>query len=449
MGIFRIVFVLLVFSFLLSFTPAFADDELIIHGLVSQGFLKSSENNYMSYSEDGTSEFHETIINFQKQMDDKTRLGVQFISKDLGQEGNHQVKIDWAYGDYRFNDRWGLRLGRVKVPFGLYNKYRDIDMLRTPVMLPATVYMEDYRQYITAFNGGVVYANLPAGKGDFELEFAYGTSDMDPDSGIVKDIFLRYNAAYAANIDRGIIGKLGALGVPAAAATAAVTKAGHFGDPERDGNGKAGYAAKLLWNTPVEGLRLSGTRTFVNLNMNETMTMQSITQTGLPAPVPATLLNAYQADVDIRYRFWVDIGSFEYNVNKFTFAGEFMAAHGKQNITQTNNSLNTNPAPGIPNSFTSVAQTSQGTYLQGVYRHNSRHEWSLYRGEFFFDRNNKNWMTWQKDTCASFKYNINPNWSVKLEHHWMDGVALVQKNLNPNGLDRKWNLIAFKTTYNF
>jgi hypothetical protein len=289
-------------------------------------------------------------------------------------------------------------------------------------MLPATVYMEDYRQYITAFNGGAVYANLPAGKGDFELEFAYGTSDMDPDSGIVKDIFLRYNAAYAANIDRGIIGKLGALGVPAAAATAAVTKAGHFGDPERDGNGKAGYAAKLLWNTPVEGLRLSGTRTFVNLNMDETMMIQPITQTGLPAPIPATLLNAYQANVDIRYRFWVDIGSFEYNVNKFTFAGEFI---------------------------TSVAQTSQGTYLQAVYRHNSRHEWSLYRGEFFFDRNNKNWMTWQKDTCASFKYNINPNWSVKLEHHWMDGVALVQKNLNPNGLDRKWNLIAFKTTYNF
>ncbi len=134
---FAVLFLLSVFFL----NPASAADDLIIHGLVSQGYLKSSENNYMTLSEGGSTEYSEFVINFQKQMDDKLRLGLQLMSRDLGKEGNNEVKVDWGYGDYKFNDRWGLRLGRVKVPFGFYNKGRDIDMLRTTVLLPATIYM--------------------------------------------------------------------------------------------------------------------------------------------------------------------------------------------------------------------------------------------------------------------------------------------------------------------
>lgn len=415
--------------FLLSvffLNPAFAGDDLIIHGLVSQGYLKSSDNNYMTLSEGGSSEYSEFVINFQKQMDDKLRLGLQLMSRDLGKEGNNEVKVDWGYGDYKFNDRWGLRLGRVKVPFGFYNKGRDIDMLRTTVLLPATIYMEDYRQFLTAFNGGSVYANLPAGKGDFEFEFAYGGSDLDPDSGIVQDIFMRVNNSFESKLTA----KLHATNQ---IAKNAGLRFAHVGDPERGGSTDNGYSAKLLWNTPVEGLKIGGTRTDLDLHMDENLIFQPI-MPGAPA---------FQTKVDLNYKFLIDIGSMEYTINKFTFAGEFMAAHGQQNLL-----LVTTPNLIASASTASIAQTSQGSYLQCVYRHNDRHEWSLYRGEFFFDRNNKVWNTWQKDTCASFRYNVNPNWSIKIEHHWIDGIGLVQKNLNTN-FDRKWNLIAIKTTYNF
>ncbi len=154
-----------------------------------------------------------------------------------------------TYGDYRFSDNMGLRLGRVKVPFGLYNKYRDIDMLRTTVLLPATVYMEDYRQFITAFNGGSIYGNIPLHKGDIELELAFGGSDMDADSGIIKDIFARFNAAYEARLTAGLPPAVKAAGLGFA----------HAGDPNRGGSTNNGYAAKILWNTPIEGLKIGGT----------------------------------------------------------------------------------------------------------------------------------------------------------------------------------------------
>ena len=429
---FAVLFLLSVFFL----NPASAADDLIIHGLVSQGYLKSSENNYMTLSEGGSTEYSEFVINFQKQMDDKLRLGLQLMSRDLGKEGNNEVKVDWGYGDYKFNDRWGLRLGRVKVPFGFYNKGRDIDMLRTTVLLPATIYMEDYRQFLTAFNGGSVYANLPAGKGDFEFEFAYGGSDLDPDSGIVKDILLRFNNAYETKMTAG-------LQASSALAKAKNLRFSHVGDPERGGSTDNGYSAKILWNTPVEGLKIGGTRTDLDLHMDETLVYQPIIVTNPPAPLPTPFpaTPGFQTRVDLNYKFLIDIGSLEYTINKFTFSGELMAAHGQQNFSVSE-------TPIASASAISTAQTSQGSYLQCVYRHNDRHEWSLYRGEFFFDRNNKVWNTWQKDTCASFRYNVNPNWSIKIEHHWIDGIGLVQKNLNTD-FDRKWNLIAIKTTYNF
>ncbi|MEW6708749.1 MAG: hypothetical protein AB1403_02915 [Candidatus Riflebacteria bacterium] len=418
----------LLFVFLLLLAPiaCLADDDLVIHGMISQGYLKSSDNNFLTYSEDGSLEFSEFVLNFQKRMDDRLRIGMQLLSRDLGKAGNNQTKVDWAYGDYSLNDNWGLRLGSVKIPFGLYNKFRDIDMLRNTVLLPATVYMEDYRQYITSMKGGSIYATLPAGKGDFELELAYGCSEL-PDPGLIKDMFIDFNGpleqGFSAMLPAGLQFK-------------------HAGDPTADGRTKNGYAAKLLWNTPVEGLRIGGTRLSLNLSFYETLVFQPVFMPAAPAGL-TTVAPGFQSDVTIRFRPLVDVGSFEYVHNKFTFAGEYMAAHTKQNFAVT-----TSPAMG-PTMTGSLAQTRQGAYLQAIYQHNNRHIWGIYRGEYFADRSNKIWTNWQKDTCLSFRYNVTESWCLKIENHWMDGVGLCQKNLNPNTMDRRWNMLAMKTTYNF
>jgi len=410
----RIRFLLVLGLLLFTVAQVGAQDDLMIHGLVSQGYLLSSDNNFLTYSENGSTEFTETVVNFQKQLDDKLRVGLQFLSRDLGKAGNNETKIDWAYGDYALNDRCGLRIGAVKVPFGLYNKYRDIDMLRTTVFLPSTVYMEDYRQYITSFKGGSIYGTLPLKKGDIELEFAYGGSEL-PDMGLIKDGLGELNTMIEAGFGTT-----------------------HLGEPDTDGSAKNGYAAKILWNTPVEGLKIGGTRLSLNLNFTEQLVFLPVFNAALVPVSPG-----FQTDVTVNFRPAVDVGSFEYNKNKFTFAGEYMAAHTRQDYFIT-----TSPTMG-PVMAGSVAQTRQGAYLQTIYRHNDRHEWSLYRGEYFSDRKNKNWMNSQKDTCLTFRYNVTSNWALKLENHWIDGVGLVQRNLNLNGFERKWNLLAMKATYNF
>ncbi|MEZ4527840.1 MAG: hypothetical protein R2941_18145, partial [Desulfobacterales bacterium] len=102
---------------------AFAWDmkQIQIHGFVSQGWLKSDNNNYyFADTEDGTFQFNEMGLSFASELTDDLRIGIQLLSKDLGEFGNNDVEIDWAYGDYRFRNWLGVRAGKIKLANGLY-----------------------------------------------------------------------------------------------------------------------------------------------------------------------------------------------------------------------------------------------------------------------------------------------------------------------------------------
>ena len=129
------------FTLFVSTAGAFSAADVDIHGFASQGYLKSDDNNYLANTEDGTAEFTEVGINFSKEFD-QLRIGLQLLSRDLGDYGDNEIYLDWAMGDYRFNEMLGIRIGKVKTPVGLYNQERDLDMLRIPVLLPAAVYDE-------------------------------------------------------------------------------------------------------------------------------------------------------------------------------------------------------------------------------------------------------------------------------------------------------------------
>ncbi len=78
-----------------------------IHAFVSQGFIASTDNNYLAESKRGSFEFSEVGINFSKQLTDRMRVGIQLFTHDLGPLGNYRTRFDWFYLDYRFWDWLG------------------------------------------------------------------------------------------------------------------------------------------------------------------------------------------------------------------------------------------------------------------------------------------------------------------------------------------------------
>src|SRR3954467_4696971 len=144
-----------------------------MHGFVSQGAIKTTGNNYLiGTSKRGSVEFAEIGANFSGQLTDRLRVGLQLFSSKLGSTGNFNVKADWFTPDYRRRDWLGLRAGRVKLPFGLYNDTSDIDAARVPVLLPQSVYPIADREFLLAQTGLEIYGYVGlrrAGAIDYHL----------------------------------------------------------------------------------------------------------------------------------------------------------------------------------------------------------------------------------------------------------------------------------------
>ncbi len=199
-------------------------DTVQIHGFISQGYLISDQNNYFfANTEEGTFEFNEIGLNFSSQLTDRLRVGLQFLSRDLGYYGNNDIDIDWAFGDYRFRNWLGFRAGLLKLALGLYNQSRDVDAARTAIFLPPSIYSESRREAQKDILGAGIYGELP---GRIQYQVQFGKIDIDEDSGLAREFS-------------------GEIGVPPEM----------FDINTRD----RAYILHLDWYAPLEGLRLGAT----------------------------------------------------------------------------------------------------------------------------------------------------------------------------------------------
>jgi len=179
----------LIFMILLASNVHAGDvGDVAIHGFLSQGYIVSTDNNYLTNTEKGSFEFNEVGINFSTWLTSDLRAGIQLFARDLGDLGNDEITIDWAYADYHWRDWLGLRVGKIKITHGFYNETRDIDMLRVPILLPQNLYQEQVRDAQIAMKGVGIYGKTPYWPiGAFAYQLLAGTVDIAPDSGPAKN----------------------------------------------------------------------------------------------------------------------------------------------------------------------------------------------------------------------------------------------------------------------
>ena len=142
------------------------------HANVSQGFLFSSDNNYLTTdSSDGSAKWTEAALSLSRPITDKLRAGVQVHSYSLGQLGRQRVTLDWAYADYKLSRYFGVRAGKVKTPTGLYNDVQDIDAVYQWVLLPQGMYPADLKGFLLSHEGGIVYGEVSPSKKFGSIEY--------------------------------------------------------------------------------------------------------------------------------------------------------------------------------------------------------------------------------------------------------------------------------------
>ncbi|MGJ8687361.1 MAG: hypothetical protein ACSHWQ_07770 [Spongiibacteraceae bacterium] len=147
-----------------AYGNAFEIADLNIHGFISQGYLKSQGNNFYGESLDGSTDFSEAALSSNWRIDNKFSIAGQIVSRDAGQIDNGGVDVDYLFLDFKAIENsdsgLGLRLGRVRNTFGLYNDTRDTIFTRPTILMPQTVYFEGngLREILFASNGAQLYS---------------------------------------------------------------------------------------------------------------------------------------------------------------------------------------------------------------------------------------------------------------------------------------------------
>ena len=181
-----------------AFAQAQAADNMDVqfHGFASQGYFLTRNNAlFTPDSQDkGTFEFDEVGLNVVATPVERLRVGIQIFAQDFGDSFNNKPQIDWAYGDYSFPTYgaldFGVTAGRLKMNHGLYNDYRDLDMTRTSVFLPMTVYNPRLRDYMLSVNGLGAHGTVNAAAfGSFDVTTFIGAQSPDPHEGTIHDLF--------------------------------------------------------------------------------------------------------------------------------------------------------------------------------------------------------------------------------------------------------------------
>lgn len=138
------------------------DRTVQLHGFVSQGFIRTNENNWLTMNtSEGSGAMTDMGLNASSRLTDKFRIGAQVYDRNLGELGQYHPSLDWGLGDYRFTQWFGIRAGKVKTTLGLFNDSQDLDFLRVFALLPQGVYPTDLRDTTIAHTGGDIYGTVP------------------------------------------------------------------------------------------------------------------------------------------------------------------------------------------------------------------------------------------------------------------------------------------------
>lgn len=381
------------------------EQKIEFHGFASQGFLASTDYDYLGTTKDGSFQFDEVGLNATISPFNRTRITAQAFMFDLGDVNNNRIFLDYASVEYTFSDYIGVRGGRIRRAGGIYNHIQDVDLARTSVLLPQGIYDPRWRDFSTSIDGGVLYGNIPMAKaGGLSYEVYAGSMTLDDKGGVARTIQNNLPAVVGSyeGIDHALLG---------------------------------GF--QLWWNTPVEGLRAG---------FSYGQVFDFTYHIGINAPSPVTGVMTREVDIPF-YQF-----SLEYMWKAWTFQAEYYTYKQKVDVSYSNPLLSNVIGPAAPEKT-----VSDSWYVGASYRFNKWFEAGTYYSEVYPDVSNRSGKgmdvpsdAYQKDLALSTRFDITDWWIFKLEGHYYRGTSLINDNKN-NPVRNKdgWFLFAAKTTFSF
>jgi hypothetical protein len=367
-------------------------DEVQIHGFLTQGFFHSSDNNVYGQSDDGISPgLTEIGLNVNYQPLDRLRFAAQGLYRRAGDVDRGSVRLDYGLVDLTLfeydSGKVGIRGGRIKNPFGLYNETRDVPFTHPTILLPQGIYFDRSRSLMLSADGGSLYAEQRTGFGDFSFKFNVGMPSNDLNE--IKTVVL------------GTRNAQGLFKTKPAIATQL--------NYELNG-GEYVFAVSYMDTefdySPVPGEQLSKSRTRIQpLLFSAQYNGEKLTLTG-----------------EYEYR-WNNFGSFAEQGGKFVTESWYV--EGSYRIL---------PKLQATVRYDTISMNKDDRGGDGaVALHFPRH------------------VAFAQDWVAGLRWDITPSWMVRADYHRVHGTAWLPlaDNPDPNKTTQDWDLYAVQLSFKF
>ncbi len=106
--------------------------KLSFHGYLTQAYAQSDGHQFLGISEDGTADYRTAALQIRADVTKQDAFVVQLSHERFGASGVQEVKddveLDWIFYEHKFGDS-AVKVGRVQIPFGIYNQIKDVGTL--------------------------------------------------------------------------------------------------------------------------------------------------------------------------------------------------------------------------------------------------------------------------------------------------------------------------------
>lgn len=123
-----------------------AQSGLSVHGYLNQAFAFTDGYQIFGIPENSTTDYRNLALQFRYDVNEYNNFVIQFSHKRAGLNPlmviEEDVRLDWGYFEHRFDNGFSLKAGKIQLPFGNYNEYRDVGVLLPFYRVPFSPYGE-------------------------------------------------------------------------------------------------------------------------------------------------------------------------------------------------------------------------------------------------------------------------------------------------------------------
>jgi len=401
-------------------------DGFHINPFLSQSMVHTSDNQFHGNSDDSvTLKSNEIGAVFNYASHDALSFSAQLMARNAGEMDEGDIRADYYFAQYRItqslDQSLSVRLGKLRLPYGLYNETRDVASTNAGIIMPQSIYVDKGRNTFYAADGVLLHGENFWN--DISITWDLGTAKIEPDDDEISDL-----AGFPAEK-----GAEGAFKPIARIILGFANDAWRIGYSNRESD--------FEFTPELPGVRFSPG--------NQTVKGQVL--------------------------------SLQYTAEKWTLTAEWTRADVTTGLS-INEMYMTPPLAPPPGAWLPLNLESnfefpaENYYVQLEYRLNPSFKLMLRRDDIYASRDDRDgeemsdalngmgllapalaplgrpaYSQYSKDHVLGLTWNISPHALARIEWHNMEGTFWLSNQDNPDSFDTQkyWNMLALQFAYRF